>query len=163
MAQPAIRQIDPIAMFIQEHEDVLLHLRTLNKIAASIKEKGIDDELLKTLDESMQFIKEEVEVHNRREEEALFPVVERYVDGPTRSLKDDHRHLARHFETLQEAAHAITLNKDDQEAIQQFLLVARTIVQIMVNHIHKENHILFPMLQRFLTKDELREVTRKML
>jgi hemerythrin-like domain-containing protein len=163
MAQPAIRQIDPIAMFIQEHEDVLLHLRTLNKIAASIKEKGIDDELLKTLDESMQFIREEVEVHNRREEEALFPIVERYVDGPTRSLKDDHRHLARHFETLQEAAHAITLDKDDQEAIKQFLLVARTIVQIMVNHIHKENHILFPMLQRFLTKDELREVTRKML
>ncbi len=34
MAQPAIRQIDPIAVFIQEHEEVLLHLRTLNKIAA---------------------------------------------------------------------------------------------------------------------------------
>lgn len=163
MAQPAIRQIDPIAMFIQEHEEVLHHLRTLNKIAATIKEKGVDDELLKTLDESMNFIREEVEVHNRREEEALFPVVERYVDGPTRSLKDDHRHLARHFETLQEATRSITENRDDQEAIQQFLLISRTIVQIMVNHIHKENHILFPMLQRFLTKDELREVTRKMI
>lgn len=163
MAQPAIRQIDPIAVFIQEHEDVLLHLRSLNKIAASIKENGVDDELLKTLDQSMQFIKEEVDVHNRREEEALFPVVERYVDGPTRSLRDDHRHLARHFETLQEAAHAITQNRNNQEAIQQFLLIARTIVKLMVNHIHKENHILFPMLQRFLTKDELREVTRKLI
>jgi uncharacterized protein len=163
MGQPAIRQIDPIAMFIQEHEEVLRHLRTLNKTAATIKQEGVDDELLNILDKSMAFIKEEVEVHNRREEEALFPVVERYVDGPTRSLKDDHRHLARHFETLQESAHAITLNREDKEAIQQFLVVARTIVQIMVNHIHKENHILFPMLQRFLTKDELREVTRKLI
>jgi uncharacterized protein len=163
MAQPALHQIDPIALFIKEHEDVLHHLRSLNKVAANIRENGVDDELLKTLSKSMEFIKEEVEVHNTREEEALFPVVERYVDGPTRSLRDDHRHLARHFESLKQAAQAITLDRNDREAINQFLLTARTIVQIMVNHIHKENHILFPMLQRFLTKDELREVSRKLI
>jgi uncharacterized protein len=163
MAQPALHQIDPIALFIKEHEDVLHHLRSLNKVAANIRENGVDDELLKTLSKSMEFIKEEVEVHNTREEEALFPVVERYVDGPTRSLRDDHRHLARHFESLKQATQAITLDRNDREAINQFLLTARTIVQIMVNHIHKENHILFPMLQRFLTKDELREVSRKLI
>jgi uncharacterized protein len=163
MAQPAIHQIDPIALFIKEHEDVLHHLRSLNKVAARIREHGVDDELLKTLNKSMDFIKEEVEVHNRKEEEALFPVVERYVDGPTRSLRDDHRHLALHFESLQQAAQALTEDRHNREAINQFLMSSRTIVQIMVNHIHKENHILFPMLQRFLTKDELREVSRKML
>jgi iron-sulfur cluster repair protein YtfE (RIC family) len=32
----------------------------------------------------------------------------------------------------------------------------------MVNHIHKENHILFPLVQKFLTKDALREIARRM-
>jgi hemerythrin-like domain-containing protein len=36
-------------------------------------------------------------------------------------------------------------------------------VQIFVNHIHKENHILFPLVQKFLTKDALREVARRMV
>ncbi len=163
MAQPAFRQIDPIALFIQEHEEVLLHLRTLNKVAAQIREHGVDEQTLSTLEKSMEFIREEVEVHNKKEEEALFPVVERYVEGPTRSLREDHRHLAQHFQQLEEAAHTIASNPTHQEAINQFLVTTRTIVQIMVNHIHKENHILFPMLQRFLTKDELREVSRKMV
>ena len=41
--------------------------------------------------------------------------------------------------------------------------VSRGMVQLFVNHIHKENHILFPLVQKFLTKDALREVARRML
>jgi len=33
----------------------------------------------------------------------------------------------------------------------------------MVNHIHKENEILFPLVKRFFTKEELRKVARLML
>jgi hemerythrin-like domain-containing protein len=40
---------------------------------------------------------------------------------------------------------------------------AEAIVQLMVNHIHKENQILFPLVKRFLTKEELREVAQRML
>jgi hemerythrin-like domain-containing protein len=36
-------------------------------------------------------------------------------------------------------------------------------VQLLVNHIHKENYILFPLVQKFLTRDALREVARRMV
>ena len=42
----------------------------------------------------------EVSVHNKREEEALFPVLERYVEGPTQLMRDEHKILRREFRKL---------------------------------------------------------------
>jgi iron-sulfur cluster repair protein YtfE (RIC family) len=70
---------------------------------------------------AVEFIDDEVSIHNRSEEEALFPVLEELEE------------------------------------------VSKVVVQLFVNHIHKENHILFPLVQKFLTKDALREIARRMV
>jgi hemerythrin-like domain-containing protein len=156
-------RIDPIAQFMQEHDRALVQLATLSRATRSIAEDGCSMEALRRVHTALDFIDEEVSVHNRSEEEALFPVLERYVEGPTRIMREEHRVLRREFRRLRRAVGRVEQNRKDRAACEELRNVAQVIVQIFVNHIHKENHILFPLVQKFLTKDALREVARRMV
>jgi hemerythrin-like domain-containing protein len=104
-----------------------------------------------------------VRVHNGKEEKALFPVVEKYVDGPTTVLREDHVKMARIYKKLHYSIEVLTENHDDKTARAELGEAAEAIVHLMVNHIHKENQILFPLVKRFLTKEQLRKVAQRML
>jgi hemerythrin-like domain-containing protein len=160
---PPKGHIDPIAQFMQEHDEALVQLSSLNKASSSIAENGFTEDAYYRLVRAVEFIEEEVGVHNKREEEALFPVLERYVEGPTRLMRNDHKVLAIEFRRLRRAVDRVSKNRRSKAAARDLASVSRSIVQRMVNHIHKENHILFPLVQKFLTKDALREVARRMV
>jgi hemerythrin-like domain-containing protein len=157
------RHIDPIARFMQEHDKALVQLSTLSKATSSLAEQGFSAEAYRKILTAMEFIEDEVSVHNSREEEALFPVLERYVEGPTRLMREDHRILKKEFVRLRKAVTRVARDKKNQRAASALAEVSRGMIQIFVNHIHKENHILFPLVQKFLTKDALREVARRMV
>ncbi|HTR82363.1 MAG TPA: hemerythrin domain-containing protein [Bacteroidota bacterium] len=154
---------DPIAIFLKEHDTALVQLRILKKSASEIKKKGYSEKAFKQLLKAIEFVYEEVRVHNGKEEDALFPVVERYVDGPTTVLRDDHLKMARIYKKLHYAVEVMRENHEDKTARAELGEAAEAIVHLMVNHIHKENQILFPLVKRFLTKEELRKVAQKML
>ena len=157
------RHIDPIAQFMQEHDQALVQLSSLNKATRSIVEHGFTQEAYRKILAALEFIEDEVSVHNKSEEEALFPVLERYVEGPTKIMRDDHKIMKKEFIQLRRAVDKVGNHRDDKEAAEELAAVSKLIVQRFVNHIHKENHILFPLVQKFLTKDALREVARRML
>ncbi len=160
---PTKRSTDPIAQLMQEHNDALLQLKLLNKAAMALAQDGYSAKVYNQMVAALHFIDEEVSVHNHKEESALFPVLERYVDGPTRMMRDDHRQLRKAFVKLSKAVAEVHANRDSFSAIKKLREVAKEVVQSFVNHIHKENYILFPLVQKLLTKDELREVAKKML
>jgi len=157
------RHIDPIARFMQEHDEALVQLSALNKATTAIAESGFTVDAYRKVIRAVEFIELEVSVHNRSEEEALFPVLERYVEGPTALMREDHRVLKKEFRRLRRAVDRLGAHRDDVAAAADLASVSRGMVQIFVNHIHKENHILFPLVQKFLTKDALREVARRMV
>ncbi len=157
------KHIDPIAQFMQEHDEMLLQLSSLNRHTRNIAEHGFSQESFNRVLAAVEFIEQEVSVHNKSEEEALFPVLERYVEGPTRLMRQDHRQLKKAFRQLQRIVRTVQTMPSDKDATDSLAETARSIVQLFVNHIHKENHILFPLVQKFLTKDALREVARRML
>lgn len=148
---------------MQEHDDALVQLAALNKYSRQIAENGFTAEAYRRIVSAVSFIEEEVSVHNKSEEEALFPVLERYVEGPTRLMRQDHKELKKEFRRLRRTVDKVGKNQRNKEAAQDLAAISKTIVQLFVNHIHKENHILFPLVQKFLTKDALREVARRML
>lgn len=148
---------------MQEHDEALVHLSSLSKATKSIAEHGFSDDAYAKVLSALEFIEEEVSVHNRSEEEALFPVLERYVEGPTQLMRDDHRKMKREFARLRKAVNRVSRNRSNKAAAQDLAAIAKAIIQRFVNHIHKENHILFPLVQKFLTKDALREVARRMV
>lgn len=148
---------------MQEHDDALLQLKFLHKAVRGIAHDGYAVRHFRQISSALKFIEEEVSVHNRREEEALFPVLERYVEGPTRIMRNDHKKLRKGFIQLRSAVGLVNKHRDSFTAIKRLQSITKDVVQLFVNHIHKENHILFPLVQRFLSKEELREIARKML
>ncbi len=154
---------DPIAVFLKEHDTALIQLRVLKRSAAEIHKKGFSEKTFRQLLKAVEFVDEEVRVHNGKEEKALFPVVERYVDGPTNVLREDHLKMARIYKKLHYSIELLKENHEDKVARQELAEAAEAIVQLMVNHIHKENQILFPLVKRFFTKEELRKVAERML
>jgi len=155
--------VDPIAQLMQEHNDALVQLKLLNKAVQAFSQDGYSPRQYRRVVAALRFIEEEVSVHNRKEETALFPVLERYVVGPTRVMRQDHRKLRKGFVQLNMAVKNVSKRKDSFSAIKRLSTVAHEVVQLFVNHIHKENYILFPLVQQFLGREELREIARKML
>jgi hemerythrin-like domain-containing protein len=162
-AAAAKRDIDPIAQFMQEHDEALQHLATLRRATEELATRGFSEEAFRRTLIAVEFIEDEVSVHNRSEEEALFPVLERYVGGPTQLMREEHKILRREFVRLRRAVDRVAKNRTSKKASVDLAAVSQGIVHIFVNHIHKENHILFPLVQRFLTRDALREVARRMV
>jgi len=156
-------QVDPIADFMQDHDKLLAHLASLNRAARSLDEKGLTEEALQRIAAALEFIGQEVTEHNKSEEEALFPVLERYVEGPTKVMREDHKRLRQEFNRLRRAETGIQKHKVNGQKVRDLSSMSKTIVQLFVNHIHKENYILFPLVKKFLTKDALREIARRML
>jgi len=154
---------DPIAELMQEHNDALLQLKRLNKSVQAVRENGYTSRSYRQIQQALRFIREEVSVHNRKEETALFPVLERYVVGPTKVMRDDHKKLKKGFVKLHGAVAKLSRKHDSFGAIRELSAVSKDVVQLFVNHIHKENYILFPLVRQFLEKDELREIARRML
>lgn len=148
---------------MQEHDDALVQLASLNKYSKAILENGYSTQAYDRILSAVEFIEDEVSVHNKSEEEALFPVLERYVEGPTRLMRQDHKVLKKEFGRLRRAVNKVGTRQKDRRAAEELAQISKSIVQLFVNHIHKENHILFPLVQKFLTKDALREVARRML
>jgi hypothetical protein len=148
---------------MQEHDEALVQLATLRKATQTIADRGFSMDSYRKILRAVEFIEDEVSVHNHREEEALFPVLERYVVGPTKLMREDHKVLKKEFVRLRRAVDRVGAKRKDKSATTGLAKISQSIVQIFVNHIHKENHILFPLVQKFLTKDALREVARRML
>jgi uncharacterized protein len=154
---------DPIAQLLQEHNDALIQLKNLNLAVQAFARDGYTTKQFRNIRVALRFIEEEVSVHNLKEEKALFPVLERYVEGPTKLMKQDHRRLKKGFYRLSEAINEVNVNRDSFSAIRRLRKVTNDVIQMFVNHIHKENYILFPLVQKFLSKEELREIARKMI
>ncbi len=157
------RQIDPIARFMQEHDQTLLQLAALNRATRSLAEHGWSEDAFRRATDSVRFLEEEIGTHNSREEEALFPVLEKYVEGPTAMMRAEHRSLRRELKKLLSASKTVARGGHSRTNLKQLQQRSQVVIQLLVNHIHKENNILFPLVQKFLTRDALREVARRMV
>lgn len=144
---------------MQEHDHLLEQLATLNRACGSLLSSGHSAAVHRQLAASLEFLRTEVGEHNQKEEDALFPVIERYVEGPTQMMRAEHRVLRKELKTFERLFHRFETEPDRRTVVKDLVASARTIVQLLVNHIHKENRILFPLVRKFLTKEALREIT----
>lgn len=98
-----------------------------------------------------------IDNHFRQEEEALFPVLGRVIGthaGPIAVMLNEHTLLRQAVGRLREA-----LASGGQD-LQGLLEPAKTIVDVLTEHIYKEDHVLFPMAKENLNKEQLAEVDR---
>jgi hemerythrin-like domain-containing protein len=156
-----MKAYDPIAQLIKEHEQALQQVKLLNRTTDEFIEDGFSEDRFAKILSAARYIKEEVSVHNLSEECLLFPALERHVDGPTKSLRADHKELEEANGEFEESIRRVREKPYDRTAITELVSTGKNVVRIFVNHIHKENDILFPIARKVLSKEELKSIAHR--
>jgi DUF438 domain-containing protein len=139
---PALDPSHPIQILREEHEVILQRIEELRRILERPAMNYDEGELNKLEDIAHHLI--EAESHHKREEEALFPELERRgVTGPPMVMRMEHEELRAHKRALKEL-----LKNHKKLSYEDFLSKLKEhggyIVQNLENHIFKENNILYP-------------------
>ncbi|AFV22235.1 hemerythrin HHE cation binding protein [Methanolobus psychrophilus R15] len=103
------------------------------------------------LENVVEFLKVFVDkCHHTKEEEHLFPIMRRAnVPGSTEiidSLLEEHEHGRRDVDTI---AKAVSANMDS-EALSTVVKSSRDYIELLTQHINKEDNILFPLADKHL-------------
>lgn len=138
-----------------EHEAVLKMLDASEEAARQFEAGGrVRPQVLADLLEFFRIFADQC--HHTKEEELLFPLLERKgiprQGGPVGVMLSEHeegRALVREM-----AAAAEAYQKGQEGAATRWSKVARTYAQLLRGHIFKENNVLFPMAEQVLTPEE---------
>jgi hemerythrin-like domain-containing protein len=144
-----------------EHELIDRALDRLEALCGTLGKAGasaVADS--KSMSDTIEFIQAYAdERHHRKEEQGLFPALERcgvpHEAGPIAVMLHDHA-MAR--ELVAEMAAALRDVRHGVPGVEDFVEAALQYVTLMRDHIHKENNILLPMADRLLTSDAQAEL-----
>lgn len=98
--------------------------------------------------------------HHAKEEEQLFPALDQRglsPDlGPTAVMREEHAQGRRHIKAIADAvAHGL---RGDYSHANEFATHARAYIELLRQHIQKEDHCLFPMAERLLSEADHEEL-----
>ncbi len=138
-----------------EHEAVLKMLEALEQAAQKLEQGGeVPPAVLADLLEFFKIFADQC--HHGKEEELLFPLLERKgiprEGGPVGVMLDEHeegRALVR-----QMAGAVAEIQSGHADGRIHWAMAARAYAQLLREHIFKENNFLFPMAERVLTPEE---------
>ena len=152
--------LDPLQMLMDEHKIALKQLDILDRAAEEIREKGFSVPVWEKLSHATQFIADDIRAHNQREEDFLFPELEKSLPpgGPVEVMRAEHRQLWEGYGQLTDTTAQIRVNPEDNRIKDELAKSARFITDLLSNHIYKEDNILFPMARRVLTNEQLNEI-----
>jgi len=117
---------------------------------------------LEPIDEFLAFCDGELEAHFAEEEESLFPRLERVIGpaGPMTAMLKEHLSLWKAEDALKEGLEAAreANSQLSLEKARSLVPVSRHMLWLLRSHIEKEEKVLFPLAERFLSPQDLREV-----
>jgi regulator of cell morphogenesis and NO signaling len=140
----------------EEHQHALRELAALNNTAEALRERGYFADAVERMRRAVVFINIDIRAHNEREEQYLFPEIERMLPaaGPTGVMRAEHRALWDAL-TLLEKEIACFDADTEKAVVQSICTYAFSVVNLLTGHISKEDHILFPMAERILSDSQL--------
>ncbi len=161
--KPIAEKGHPIYLLMSEHIALLKLFGRAKKLSKEIKEIGsfeMAKDKINLLNEMVSKMKS-VESHMLREENVLFPYLEKYeIIQPAKIMWTEHDSLRERMKELIK-----TLNnpeKDFTEFAQHIDSLILYIVDLKSNHIYKENKILYPSAISKLTVKEWNEIWEQM-
>jgi PAS domain S-box-containing protein len=146
----------PIGILIEEHRMLQQVAQKLIELAERVRGAGGFEDAKEELAQLKHVTEEllDAEKHYLREENVLFPVLEKHgIVEPPAIMWMEHNQLRekkKQLKNLLESAAAV----DFQDFKQKLGELAGTINTVLNSHIFKENNILFPTAQRVVTGQE---------
>ena len=145
----------PTSVLRAEHQVILRVIDVLKRLVErSERGEGFESDAFSRCVEFFRFFADAC--HHAKEEDLLFPMLEsRGVPregGPIGVMLYEHQ-LARGY--TREMGEALQANhRGEPEAQQQFHTAAREYIELLTNHISKEDNILFTMGDSMMTDDD---------
>jgi len=148
----------PICILVEEHQILLSFADELKGIARRLKEAGEMDsvslEQLRRIEEHHK----DSESHYVREENALFPYLEKHgVTEPPAIMWMEHNRIRE----TKKGFYKLIDSREEMEFrgfAGQLNEVASSLAELLTSHFHKENNILFPVSLRVIAEDEWRDI-----
>ncbi len=152
----------PLWRFIKDHDAMMFWFEEGLKISRELsKKKGYEDaeELLEKLREIMEHLKES-ENHDIRQENTLFPVLEKYgVEEPPAIMWDEHSKMKEKRRKVEDLLKEIP--SVPYEEFVTYLQGAFTyLVEIFVKHTQKEQEILYNVALDILSDKDWQDIKR---
>ncbi len=153
----------PVNTFMEEHKIILENLNELASLVERLKKTdsfesmGEDQEKLRDIAHHLV----EAESHHQREEEALFPKLEKHdITEPSKIMQMDHVEFRKRKQDLYKLAH----NPEDyeyKEFKENCIEWGDYLTKELESHIFKEDNILYQIALQVLTEEEWNEVKRE--
>lgn len=157
---PALSQLK------EEHTPLNKMKFTMNHLALEYSEVTLPEQYshsLLRLREEVQSFFDVLKPHSEKEEGALFPMLQKYLGkeaGPLVVMEYEHEEAKKNIESfLKETSHLP--EEITKERFQQLLLYIIETYDILTAHFMKEEMILFPMAEGYLTEEEKEELWHK--
>lgn len=149
----------PTAFLMEEHRVIEQVLACLERVADNCDAGQPLD--LAIANQIIDFIREYADhCHHAKEEQLLFPLMERKGfsrdHGPTGVMLFEHDQGRGHVRAMAESVSQ--LSAGHAAAKDNFILQARVFVQLLRQHIDKEDHCLFPMADQALSSADQNEL-----
>ena len=145
--------MDPIDALYDEHEAALRELERLRTSATGL---GLP-EAVGEMEGALRFLETEIRAHNQWEEDHLFPKLEVFTGphGPCMVMRSEHRQLWGLYDHVGPLLEVVKRGAAAADERAQLSRLALSIVDLLVQHIAKENQILFPMAKQMLRPADL--------
>ncbi len=151
----------PIHTLMEEHRQILLFMTRVRDTARRMRSGGEETGGSTVSLEEVEPFLEEAKKHFQREENVLFPYLERHgIEGPPKAMWSEHEVLrAKERELVSLIGRQRYVDQDEFKASLE--CEASTLLALLNAHFHKENHVLFPMAVRTLDVHEWNEARRQ--
>ena len=154
----------PIHILLKEHELVKRFVEGISSLLPKVEQandfEGIESELLE-IEELLRHLKE-YEKHKVREENSLFPYLEKHgVTQPPSIMWTEHDEQRKE---IKEASKTLE-NKESlkfEEFKRKLLTHLKNLTDLIPNHFYKEENILFPTALRLIDDREWQEIKASM-
>jgi len=146
----------PLSVLVEEHKAMLQLAEKLNAIAGKIEKVSGKDYVAEELHDlehvSANFI--DSEKHYLREENILFPTVEKHgITEPPAIMWMEHNEIREKKKQLNRLVEAIDY-MGFESFKEQLAETAKSLNNLLPNHFRKENNILFPTALQVITDEE---------
>ncbi|WP_258000384.1 hemerythrin domain-containing protein [Bacillus sp. Marseille-P3661] len=161
----AIKYSPAIQRLLKEHGPLRDQMASYHKLAVEIKNSNDEntDERLKELHAELVTFIEELDPHSQREEDYLFTAMEKYIgrtSGPLVVMEYEHEQAKKNLPMFIEKYESsnFPINTELASVLTQYAIES---YHILINHFMKEENVLFPMAETFLSDEEKEELAKK--
>lgn len=183
--QPGKMKVDfenmdkPLQTFVEEHKIAVLQVESFERALVQFKTSGykVDQKVNEIFATFFKYFDSELLPHNDKEEKTLFPLLNKrlieageHSTGETKLtaidvMEDDHVKFIQ-LGTLSFNFFGLATRIKDQGS-RMFVLdtayeTARELIELLKLHIYREDYTLFPLAQKYLSKDEFDAIEKEM-